>query len=287
MMDTYVVITIFNPPPGIEESAIHKAFAYMRTLEELLSKTMPNSDVYRINTAAAGCAVPVSDATIEILRFAKDIYILTDGLFDVTVGAVSALWDFIPGAMPPPHDSISYALQFVGMGFLELDYTNNTVTKQYCGVRIDLGGIAKGFIADAAYTYLKELGVTAAIIDAGGDIRLIGTRPGTSVWLVGVEGADGEILRVLPLFGGAAATSGAHHRAFVHNGVNYHHILNPSTGCPHISDVSLITVTAPTAMMADALSTAVFLLGADAGQELIDFLSGFEYEIDIFKVKIN
>jgi thiamine biosynthesis lipoprotein len=244
--------------------------------ERMLSRTVEGSDVWRINHAN-GEAVEVFDDTMEILLCARKISELSGGAFDVTIAPVSTLWDFTSGtAVLPDAEEIARAAELVDQTRMELD--GNTV-RLPAGMMIDLGGIAKGYIADRVKAYLEDCGVKHAILSFGGNIVGIGVKPDGKEWKVGIQDIDkktGEYMLVARNTGGSTVTSGIYERGFDLDGVRYHHLLSAETGWPVQNELASVTIFSESSMEGDALSTAAFVLGTEEGLKLIESLDGIE-----------
>ncbi len=271
-LDTVITLTAYTEDKQILKDALQECGRY----EQLLSKTVEGSDVWKINHAE-GAPVEVSDDTIVILQCAKKIGDLSGGAFDVTIAPVSALWDFKSGEHTlPDADAIDRAAGMV-------DYTRmliegKTVTLP-AGMMIDLGGIAKGYIADRIKAYLEKRGVKHAILSFGGNIVGIGTKPDGSEWKVGIQDIDkptGEHMLVSRNTGGSTVTSGIYERGFDLDGVRYHHLLLSDSGWPVQNELASVTIFSDSSMEGDALSTAAFVLGTENGLKLIESLDGIE-----------
>ncbi len=271
-LDTVITLTAYTEDKQILKDALQECGRY----EQLLSKTVEGSDVWKINHAE-GAPVEVSDDTIAILQCAKKIGDLSGGAFDVTIAPVSALWDFKSGEHTlPDADAIDRAAGMV-------DYTRmliegKTVTLP-AGMMIDLGGIAKGYIADRIKAYLEKRGVKHAILSFGGNIVGIGTKPDGSEWKVGIQDIDkptGEHMLVSRNTGGSTVTSGIYERGFDLDGVRYHHLLSSDSGWPVQNELASVTIFSDSSMEGDALSTAAFVLGTENGLKLIESLDGIE-----------
>ncbi len=271
-LDTVITLTAY-----IEDGQILKdAMAECGRYERLLSRTIEGSDVWRINHAE-GKSVKVSDDTIAILQCAIRISDLSGGAFDVTIAPVSTIWDFTSGsAVLPDADRIANAVQLVD--YTKLELKGNTVLLP-SGMMIDLGGIAKGYIADRVKAYLEEHGVKHAILSFGGNIVAIGCKPDGSAWKVGIQDIDkptGESMLISTNTGGSTVTSGIYERGFDLDGVRYHHLLSAETGWPVQNELASVTILSESSMEGDALSTAAFVLGAENGMKLIESLNGIE-----------
>ena len=191
---------------------------------------MEGSDVWRINHAE-GRPVQVSGETLEIIEAARQVSELSGGAFDISIAPASTLWDFTSGATVLP-DAEALARAAGRVDYSRVAVEGDTVTLP-AGMMIDLGGIAKGYIADRVKAYLADRGVESAILSFGGNIVAIGEKPDGSAWKVGIQDIDrptGEYMLVAQNFGGSTVTSGIYERGFELDGVYYHHILDPKTG---------------------------------------------------------
>ena len=271
-LDTVITLTAYTEDGQVLKDALEECGRY----EQLLSRTAEGSDVWRINHAE-GAPVEVSDDTIAILQCAAKISELSGGAFDVTIAPVSTIWDFTSGkAELPDADVIARAAELVDWTKLELD--GNTVTLP-AGMMIDLGGIAKGYIADRIKAYLENRGVKHAILSFGGNVVAIGGKPDGSEWKVGIQDIDqptGAHMLVTRNVGGSAVTSGIYERGFDLDGVRYHHLLSSETGWPVQNELASVTILSESSMEGDALSTAAFVLGTEEGMKLIESLEGIE-----------
>ncbi|MBR0367290.1 MAG: FAD:protein FMN transferase [Clostridia bacterium] len=271
-LDTVVTLTAWVDDPQVLQDALRVCGEY----EGMLSRTVEGSDVWRINHAG-GQPVTVSDDTLEILECAKKVSDLSGGLFDVTIAPVSTLWDFTSGAaVLPDADAIARAAGLVDISKLTIDGNRVTLPE---GMMIDLGGIAKGYIADAVKGYLEGEGVKNAILSFGGNIVAIGLKPDGQPWKVGIQDIDkptGEYMLVARNFGGSTVTSGIYERGFDLDGVRYHHILDPNTGWPVQNELASVTVFSESSMWGDALATSAFAMGVERGAEMIEGLEGIE-----------
>ena len=271
-LDTVVTLTAWVDDPQVLQDALQECGRY----EALLSRTIEGSDVWNINHAQ-GKPVTVSDDTLEILECARQVSTLSGGLFDVTIAPVSTLWDFTSGAaVLPEAEAIAEAARLVDISKLTIE--GNAVTLPE-GMMIDLGGIAKGYIADAVKGYLEQRGVKSAILSFGGNIVAIGKKPDGKPWKVGIQDIDkptGEYMLVARNFGGSTVTSGIYERGFDLDGVRYHHILDPNTGWPVQNELASVTIFSESSMWGDALATSAFALGTEKGAELIEGLEDIE-----------
>lgn len=278
MMDTVVTLQIYRGDASQIEAAVEAAFAEIERLEGKLSGWIPDSDISRINEAAGHGLVSVSPETWQIITSAQEFSRLTDGAFDITIGSLMKLWGFqSEGARVPDEAALQRCLRLVGSQQVLLDSTNAKVGLRGPGALIDLGGAAKGYAVDRAIEVLRERGVEMAVVDAGGDIGLLGRKSRGETWKIGIRHprAPGQTIEILEIDSGAVATSGDYERYFFQDEVRYHHILDPQTGFPARGAVS-VTILAKTALEADILSTAVFVLGSEKGMTLIEQLGEVE-----------
>ena len=263
--DTVVTVTAYAP-----QETVDGTLRICADYEALLSKTIEGSDVWDLNRAY-GKPVEVHPETAELLCLAVEIGEASGGAFDVTIAPVSGMWDFTAEdpVLPDP-DALRLAAARVDYRNVEID--GNTVTLKN-GAEIDLGGIAKGYIADRVAEYLREQGVTSACINMGGNVLTIGTKPDGSPWTIGIRDPNGtpeQSAEVLKLGGAAVVTSGNYERFFVRDGVRYHHILDPKTGMPVSNGLASVTIIGTHSDLCDALSTACFVLGEEASRPILD-----------------
>ena len=203
---------------------------------------------------------------------------LSGGAFDLTIEPVSALWDFkADKPTVPSSDAIAQAVSHVD--YTKVDIRDNTVTLEDPEAGIDLGAIAKGYIADQVKTYLKKQGIKHAIINLGGNVDVIGTKPDGSKYNIGIQkpfDESGEAITSVQLKDQTVVTSGIYERYFKKNGKLYHHILDPRTGYPCENNLHSVSIITDSSTKADALSTTCFLLGYEKGMELIQSMDGVE-----------
>ena len=230
----------------------------------MMSIHRPDSELAHVNASAATNAVVVSPELFAVLQIAQDIGAQTDGAFDVSIRPLADLWGFIwKQHRLPTAEELKRTLPLVNFRRVQLDLTTRTVRFLKPGISIDLGGIGKGVAVDWAIEKLRSLGVTNAMVKAGGDLRVSGAPPGTTHWTVQLEDPRKEGQRVnIPLRDAALSTSGNYENFFEVNGQRYSHILNPRTGLP-VEGVAACTVIAPTCAESDAWATALFVLGVE------------------------
>jgi thiamine biosynthesis lipoprotein len=268
--------TIIDIKAYCSQELLDSVYERLVFFEDIFSRTREGSDIYRIN-AAAGVPVEVHDETADIIARACSFSELSGGLFDITIGTVTRLWDFSEGVIPDP-DELAAALEHIDYRNIEIDGSVVTLTDPQ--TKLDLGGIAKGYIADDIVALLKEGGCQSANVNLGGNVYVLGGKPDGGAWNVGIQDPfepRGAIIGSIPLTDQSISTSGPYERGFEANGVFYHHILDPRTGYPVQTDLASTTIISTSSTTGDALSTTTFLLGADAALELIDaqsFLKG-------------
>lgn len=277
-MDTSVELR-FAPVKGVNSSRIKDGvFEEILRLEQLFSRSISGSEINRINDAAGKEPVQVSPEVFFVTDKALEFAGLSRGAFDPTIAPLIDLWGFLGQDYKlPTAADIEQKLVLVDFSLVETDSILSTIYLPREGMALELGGIAKGFVVDRALEVLSKMGVEHAFINAGGDIGLIGTKPDGSPWRIGVRHPreENKIIAVLPVTGGAVVTSGDYQRVFEEAGVSYHHIIDPETGMP-ARGLASVTVLAPTVIEADALSTAVFVLGPVGGMALIESRPGAE-----------
>ncbi len=262
LFDTVVTLTA-----DCNDKTLESAFSLCRDYEKLLSRSIKDSDVYKINNASGECTV--SDDTAKILK--KAIYYgdLSKGKFDITIYPVSSLWDFSGDAVPS-RDEIAEALKNVDYQSIEI--TDNRVSTD--GRQLDLGGIAKGYIADRVLEHFKKNNVNSGIIDLGGNLVVWGNRDYT----LGIKKpfSEGEIIATLSLKNKSVVTSGVYERYIEKDGKVYHHILDPETGYACSTDLYSATIIGDSSIDCDALSTVCMLLGLDNAKALIENTENIE-----------
>lgn len=252
------------------EELLKEAVALCGEYEKVLSKTVEGSDVWRINTAG-GTPVEVCEHTANILSLASDISERSGGSFDVTVAPAAALWDF-KADVPALPDSEALAQAAALVDYSKVSLEENTVLLP-ADMSVDLGGIAKGYIADRVQDYLLENGVESALLNLGGNTVALGSKPGGENWRIGIQdpqSENGEYIAVVSVTDKAVVTSGSYQRYFDIDGERYHHILDTKTGYPVNNGVASVTIVADKSALADALSTACFALGCEEGMKLAE-----------------
>ena len=266
LMGTTVEIVASGADTARLEAAVAKAFAEMERLDRLLSSHRDDSDVARLSRSADGASV--APETAEVIALGLEVARRSGGAFDLTLGRLNTLWGLDREAPTVPDTAaITEALSGIGPEALAMD--GQRITKRTPQLHIDLGGIAKGYVVDRAIAVLGQAGVTSAAVNAGGDMYLLGARP-QRPWRIGIQHPrqPGEVLEAVQVGDRAVVTSGDYERFFEQDGVRYHHLFDPQTGFPARGCQS-VTVIADSVALADALATAVFVLGPQPGLALL------------------
>lgn len=274
LLNTFITVTLYDSQ---DESILDGCMELCSDYEKRLSKTVEGSEIYEMNHRKAGeRTFTVSDQTARVLAKGLEYSRISGGAFDITIEPLSTLWNFT-GNDPkvPPSDEIRADLEKVGYENVILE--GNRVTFLNDETTIDLGAIAKGFIADEMKAYLKSRGVNSAVINLGGNILCVGSRPTGKPFVIGLQKpyADhSETVAALDITDRSVVSSGVYERHFIQDGVNYHHILDPSTGFPYENGLEQVSIISPLSVDGDGLSTTCFALGLKKGTELIESMDG-------------
>lgn len=266
--NTVVTLQAFGDPAQCR-AAFDAAQARCRTFERLFSRTLPHSDISRLN-AAGGQPVAISADTAALLRAARGYCAESGGLFDITVGSVVRLWDFAEGRVPS-QSAVEKALAQVDWRGVEVgDSTEGEGAWARLAdpeAAVDAGGIAKGYIADALAALFENAGIQDFIVNLGGNVVAHGEKPGGRPWKIGLQDprAKDGVVGAVELRDASAVTSGTYERGFTCDGVRYHHILDPKTGFPVETDAAGATVIARRSIDAEGYSTTLVALGIEAG----------------------
>lgn len=289
LMDTLVSIKVYGSDQEKLKLAVTEAYAEMRRIAELAdgfaqpeTAAFGSSDVCRVNSQAGNKPVKVDGDTMAMLLLAKKYCQLSEGAFDVTIGPVMDLWGF-GGKNPqlPAPDRIKAALALVRDQDLVLNETDGTALLRREGMKLDLGAVAKGYATEKALQVLKKHGIEKALIDAGGNIRVLGRNPHDAPWRIGIKDPRraNAVVAALPLEDASAVTSADYYRGFEKGGKRYHHILDPRTGYPAGQSMT-VTVVTRDAGLADVLSTVFFVLTPEKALQVAEKMPG----VDLFLV---
>jgi thiamine biosynthesis lipoprotein len=276
IMGTAIVVELWSDEPAQGEAAIDAVMAEMHRIDRTMSPHKEDSELTRINRGAGAGPVRLSDEMTSLLARAESFARLTGGAFDITYAAVGHLYDYRAGVRPSA-EALERARRAVGWRHLTLDRGARTVRFGRTGMRIDLGGFAKGYAVDNATRILRAHGIRHAMVSAGGDSRVIGDKRGRP-WTIGIRdprGGSSDVVAVLPLEDVSISTSGDYERYFDEGGERFHHLIDPATGrSPNA--VRSVTVLAEDGLTSEALSKAVFVLGTARGMALIDSFAGVD-----------
>jgi thiamine biosynthesis lipoprotein len=257
---------------------INMAVNEIRRIEKLISSWDPESQTSEINKNAGNKPVKVDEELFNLIDRALRISKLTEGAFDISYASMDRIWKFDGSLKTMPSEAeIKNSVSMVGYENIILDNVNSTVFLKIPGMKIGFGAIGKGYAADKAKTLLMEKGVAAGIINASGDMNTWGKKPDGSDWKVAITNPfdKDKAFALLPIKEGAVVTSGDYEKYVEFNGIRYAHIINPKTGYPATGIISA-TVFAPSAELADALATSVFVMGIEVGLALINQLPDIE-----------
>lgn len=290
-MGTAFSITLYKHG---QYKVLDEIFTNIKTIENLMSVNIPSSDVSRINAAAGIEAVHVNEKTFKVIERAIYFAYLSGGAFDPSIGALTSLWGIGNDNRNdsrndyhriPLQDDIDKILSLVNWRNIVLDSENNTVFLTQEGMALDLGAITKGYTVDRTVDIIRNAGIKRAKIDIGGEIYMLGEKTDKTPWRVGIQdpkGVHGGIIGFIQTGETSVVTSGIYERFFEKDGIHYHHILNPFNGYPADNELLSVTLTASSAMDADALSTAIFVLGYENAGFLFETQPGIA-AIFVFK----
>jgi len=275
LMGTRVSVEFWHDDPEVAADLIAQVLDEYRRIDRLMSTYRPDSEISHINDVAADAPVTVGVELFSLIAKSLDLSAASHGAFDISYESVGYLYDFRAG-LHPDAAAIAARIDAVDYRQIELDRTARSVHFGRPGMRINLGGIAKGYAVEQGARILRAAGIESALLNAGGDTRVIGDRHGQP-WIVGIRHPrlEDEFATRLPLIDEAISTSGDYERFFEEDGHRYHHIINPRTGEPTETVLSA-SVIGPDATLTDGLSTTVFVLGAQAGIALIEAYPGYE-----------
>lgn len=261
-----------------DESLIDTCFDMANTYEHYFSRTLKGSDIYNINHAN-GAPVEVHDETAELIRYGIAFGDLSGGVFDISIGALTDLWD-IPNnnGTIPAQSQINAALATVDYRQITVD--GNTVTLGNPDAALDLGGIAKGYAADRMREYLNANGACEGFINLGGNVLTLGQKANEEPYHIGIRkpfGEDGETITAVDVTDRSIVTSGRYERYFEKDGHIYHHILDPKNGYPYDNGLNGVTILSDSSMVGDALSTICFALGQEKGTEFLSSMPSNDF----------
>ncbi|MDO4632798.1 MAG: FAD:protein FMN transferase [Eubacteriales bacterium] len=273
--DTVVSLSFYADDNG--EELMDHCMDICAEIENTFSRTLETSELYQINHRTEN-TVEVSDGIAELVSLGLEYYEISGGKFDITIAPLSDVWDFkSENATIPPQEKIDEALKKVDATAVHID--GNTITFDRDDTMLDLGALAKGYAADKLSDYLKSEGVTSGLINLGGNVLTIGSKPDGKAWKIGIQepfNQHGDYCTIVEAVDQSVVTSGIYERYFKQDDVIYHHILDPKTGYPIQNDIWGVTILSSSSLLGDALSTTSLALGVDAAKELIESMDGVE-----------
>jgi thiamine biosynthesis lipoprotein len=280
-MGTHLAFTAFTTPTNDEakvRSAFSAATEEIRRLEAMMTTWRPDSELSRVNDAAGISPVPVGQETYDVVAASLHTSEISEGTFDITFESLHGLWKFDQDLdpHPPTEAQVKAKLPLLNFHHVHLDAAKHSIYLDQKGVRIGLGGIAKGYAVDHAAKVLQDAGLASFFVQAGGDLYTRGKKPDGTDWSAGVRdprGPEGSYFAVLAVTDHAFSTAGDYERSYVVNDRRYHHIIDPRTGYPATASRS-VTIWAKTALEADELDDAVFILGPEKGLALVESQDG-------------
>jgi FAD:protein FMN transferase len=275
IMGTNIQVEVWAEEAGLGNMAIEAVMAEMERINQLMSPYIDSSELSLLNRQAGTASTGISQEMYDLIHTAVEISRETDGAFDITFASVGFLYDYRL-KQKPAEGQIEALLDAINYRHLQFDDSRHAIKFLNDKVKIDLGGIAKGYAVDNALHILKQLGIQHALVTAGGDTGLLGDRRGRP-WMVGIRdprNRDKQAV-VLPLENIALSTSGDYERYFEQDGQRYHHILSPKSG-HSVYEVQSVSIIGPQSTLTDALSTSVFVLGLQPGMDLINRTPGYE-----------
>ncbi len=276
-MGTLVKITAVARSESVAQAAATAGFAEIRRLEELLSTWIPTSELSRVNASAGAMPVHVSPETLTVVQRAFQAAEMTDGGFNIAIGPAVDAWRVTEGQRIPTESELDALRPLVDLHAIHADVQAQTIYLEKRGMRIDVGGIGKGYAADQAVDALRRAGAVAGVVALSGDIKTFGRLPGGKMFPVGIQHPreEGSVLAWIDLQDEAISTAGDYERFFEREGIRYHHILDPRTLQPARSCQS-VTVIAREGVWADGLDTGIFVMGPERGMELVEQLPDVE-----------
>ncbi|MGH7183685.1 MAG: FAD:protein FMN transferase [Nitrospiraceae bacterium] len=276
-MGTLVTITSVARSEAVAQAAATAGFAEIRRLEEVLSTWIPTSELSQVNASAGLTPVHVGPETLTVVQRAMQVAEITGGGFNIAIGPAVDAWNVIEDQRIPTESELDALRPLVNLQAVHADVHAQTIFLEKAGMRIDVGGIGKGYAADRAVDALRKAGAIAGVVALSGDIKTFGRLPDGKMFPIGIQHPrkDGSVLVWIDLQDEAISTAGDYERFFERDGVRYHHILDPSTLQP-ARNCQSVTVIAREGVWADGLDTGIFVMGAELGMRLVEALPDVE-----------
>lgn len=276
---TYITISIYDEKE-VPSTVFDEIFYTIYDFEKMMSKNIEMTNVDQINDSAGVAPVEVPEVLYDVIALSISYGEMSNGLFDVSIGPVVNLWGIgTDDAAIPDGDELKAAMEKVDYRKIELDPDKSTVFLPEEGMVLDLGAVAKGYIADEVKKVIQKNGYESAIINLGGNVLTVGLKPNSDHWSVGVRDPQSEmggLVGILNLEDNAIVSSGVYERFFIKDNVRYHHLINPETGYPEQSNLLSISIVTGASVDGDALSTAGFLMGFEKGYDFIESIEGVD-----------
>lgn len=276
-MGTAVKVTLYD---HASEKLLDEVFSRVAEVEDLLSINKEGTEVGQVNENAGIKAVKLSDFSYDLIKKALEYSKMSDGGYDVTIGPLVKLWSIgLSEANVPSEDDIKKVIKNIDYTKVKMNDSTKEVFLSENGMMIDLGSIAKGYIADDISRLLKENKVERAIIDLGGNIYAMGTKDKEHKWKIGIQNPfedRGDVVGTIEIANKSVVTTGVYERFIEEDGVKYHHILNPKTGYPYKTDIAGVTIVSDKSVDGDALSTLIFTKGLEEGLKFVETLESID-----------
>lgn len=289
MLGSPFEMTVVAQDTVTADGYIDMAVAEVKRIENLISDWIPTTQISEVNRNAGIKPVKVDAEVFELLERAIKISKITNGAFDISYASMDKIWKF-DGSMKamPTEEAIKKSIEKIGYQNIVLDKATQTVFLKISGMKLGLGGIGQGYIADKIKELLQNKGCTSGLVNVSGDINTWGKQPNGNPWTVGIINPmnKNKVFATFPLVDSAVETSGSYEKYVVFNGIRYSHIINPKTGYPATGIIS-VSVFAKQTEIADALATGIFVLGVEVGLDLVNQLKGIECIIVDDKGKVH
>jgi len=286
IMGTNIEVELWDNDVFHAKGCIEQVMDEMQRINQDMSPYIKTSELYRINQLAATQPVRISQEMYDLIKRSFYFSEISHGAFDITFASIGYRYDYRKHIKPSDAE-IKASLKEISYRHIKLDPKHRTIRFSMPGVRIDLGGIAKGHAVDNSIALLEKCGIKDAMVTAGGDSRILGDHDGRP-WMIGIKNPrhKSDSIVAIPLSNTAVSTSGDYERYFIKNGVRYHHILNPRTG-KSVHSTRSVTIIGPDATTTDGLSTTIFVMGAKPGLALLERLKGIDAVIIDNKGRIH